>query len=60
MITEIRKKYDVVIQLPKKDDPDQQTITITGVEEKALAARDEILKIVNDLVRVAKPCSKTF
>jgi len=54
VISEIRKKYDVVIQLPKKEDPDEDVITITGVEEKALAARDEILKIVNDLKALVK------
>ena len=36
VITELRQKYDVNIQLPKKDDRDDSTITITGYEEKAV------------------------
>jgi polyribonucleotide nucleotidyltransferase len=48
-ISEIRKEYDVIIQLPKKDDPDEDIITITGYEDKALAARDAIMGIVNEL-----------
>jgi hypothetical protein len=52
VITEIRKKYDVNIQLPKRGgDEDDGTITITGVEDQAKGARDEILSIVNAIVR---------
>ena len=50
VITELRQKYDVNIQLPKRDDRDDSTITITGYEQKANEARAAILKIVNEYV----------
>ena len=52
VINEIRKKHDVMIQLPKKDGSDEEDdiITITGFEDKVHAARDEILGIVNQFV----------
>jgi hypothetical protein len=34
----------------KKGDPEEHIITITGYEQNTLAARDDIMKIVNDLV----------
>lgn len=49
VITNIRKNFDVNIQLPKKDDPDDDVITIIGLEENALQAKEEIMKIVNEL-----------
>jgi len=49
VITGLRQKHNVSIQLPKIQDKDDSTITITGLEEKAKQARDEILKIVNDI-----------
>ena len=54
VITELRQKYDVNIQLPKKDDRDDSTITITGYEEKAIEARVAILKIVNEYESLVK------
>jgi len=48
MIKKMREKYDVNIQLPKRDEG-EDIITIVGVEDQVLAARDEIMKIVTDL-----------
>jgi len=49
VITDLRKRYNVSIQLPKKEHANDSTITITGLEDKAKQARDEINKIVNDI-----------
>merc|ERR1719412_81983 len=54
VITQLRQKHDVNIQLPKKEDKDDSTITITGLEEKARQAREEILKIVKDIESLIK------
>ena len=51
MITKIRDKFDVNIQLPRADQPDADIITITGFEEQANAAKNEILALVKELVR---------
>ena len=51
VISEIRSNYGVQITLPKRGDPEEHIITIQGYEEKAIAARDHILKIVNELVK---------
>jgi len=50
IITKLREDFDVNIQLPRKDSPDESTITITGYEKNATEARDAILKIVGDYV----------
>lgn len=50
VISEIRSTYGVQITLPKRGDPEEHIITIQGYEEKAIAARDHILGIVNKLV----------
>jgi hypothetical protein len=34
----------------KKGDPYEKIITITGYEQNTLAAKDDIMKIVNELV----------
>lgn len=49
-ITKIRSDHDVQINFPKKGDPDEHIITITGYEENAKSARDDIMKIVEELV----------
>lgn len=54
VITKIRTDHNVQINLPKKGDPDERFITITGYEEKTHAAKDDIMKIVNELV-----CNRT-
>ena len=51
VITKLREDFDVNIQLPRKESPDESTITITGYEKNALEAKDAILKIVGDFVR---------
>ena len=49
VITELRQKYDVNIQLPKRETGrDDSTITITGYEQKVNDARAAILAIVNE------------
>uniref|UniRef100_A0A182QEE9 K Homology domain-containing protein n=1 Tax=Anopheles farauti TaxID=69004 RepID=A0A182QEE9_9DIPT len=49
VINKIRANHDVQISFPKQDDPQNSIITIQGYEEKALAARDEILAMVDTL-----------
>merc|ERR1712088_1058124 len=46
VITKLRDDFKVNIQLPKKEGDSQEEITITGLEENAEAAKNEILKIV--------------
>jgi len=48
VITDLRNKYKVNIQLPNKGSEEEGIITITGLEEDVNAARDAILKIVGD------------
>nr|XP_057928790.1 high density lipoprotein binding protein a isoform X2 [Doryrhamphus excisus] len=48
-ITGIRTKHDVNIQFPEKNDENQDQITITGYEHKAIAARDAIKAFVDEL-----------
>merc|ERR1719334_875014 len=48
LITQIHKKHDVNIQFPEKGSENPNMITITGYQENAHAAGDEILKIVQD------------
>ncbi|XP_061744399.1 vigilin-like isoform X1 [Nerophis ophidion] len=49
IITNIRTEHDVNILLPEKNDDNQDQITITGYEHKAIAARDAIQAIVDEL-----------
>uniref|UniRef100_A0A3B3ZCV3 Vigilin n=1 Tax=Periophthalmus magnuspinnatus TaxID=409849 RepID=A0A3B3ZCV3_9GOBI len=49
IITSIRTEHDVNIQFPEKNDENQDQITITGYEHKAIAARDAIQAIVDEL-----------
>eukprot|EP00066_Takifugu_rubripes_P007967 XP_003973835.1 PREDICTED: vigilin [Takifugu rubripes] len=49
VITNIRTEHDVNIQFPEKNDESQDQITITGYELKAIAARDAIQAIVDEL-----------
>ena len=50
VITKIRQDHDVQIQFPEKGSEHPDMITITGLEKDTMAARDDILKIVSDLV----------
>lgn len=54
VITDIRNDYDVQVQLPKKGAPEENIITITGLEEQAKKAKEAILKIVNDIESLTK------
>jgi len=49
VINKLRADHDVNISLPKRDDPNQRIISITGYQAKTEAARDAILEIVGDL-----------
>ncbi|XP_041912276.1 high density lipoprotein binding protein a isoform X1 [Alosa sapidissima] len=49
IITQIRTEHDVNIQFPEKNDENQDQITITGYEQNAIAARDAIQGIVDEL-----------
>lgn len=48
-INQIRSDHDVRITFPKREDTNNNTITIQGPQAAAEAARDDILKIVNEL-----------
>lgn len=54
VITKIKEENEVQINLPRKGDPEEHIITITGYQHKAEAARDAIMKIVNDLNDIYK------
>ncbi|XP_027002519.2 high density lipoprotein binding protein a [Tachysurus fulvidraco] len=49
IITQIRTDHDVNIQFPEKNDENQDQINITGYEQNAIAARDAIQAIVDEL-----------
>ncbi|KAG7326370.1 hypothetical protein KOW79_009771 [Hemibagrus wyckioides] len=49
IITQIRTDHDVNIQFPEKNDENQDQISITGYEQNAIAARDAIQAIVDEL-----------
>lgn len=49
-ITKIKEDFGVQINIPRKGEPDEEIITITGYEDKVHQARDEILSIVSQLV----------
>ncbi|XP_060527573.1 vigilin isoform X2 [Cylas formicarius] len=54
VITKIRKDHDVQITFPKRGDENEHIITITGYEESTYRARDDIMKIVNELNELVK------
>ena len=54
VITKLRDDFKVNIQLPKKEGDSQEEITITGLEENAEAAKNEILKIVGQYESMVK------
>ncbi|XP_002734359.3 vigilin-like [Saccoglossus kowalevskii] len=49
VITKIRQDHSVNIQFPDRDSEQMNTITITGYEQNAEAAKQAILKIVQEL-----------
>ncbi|XP_063232691.1 vigilin [Bacillus rossius redtenbacheri] len=54
VISKIRADHGVQITFPKKEDANDHTIKITGYEQNAIAAKEDILKIVNELNDMAK------
>ena len=58
VISKFRTDYDVNIQLPKRDHPEQSTITITGYESNATEARDAIMKKIEEFVSNSNLSSK--
>ena len=52
VIQQLRKDFDVNVQLPKPGSPDQSIITVTGFEADANKAKDAILAIVNEFVSI--------
>lgn len=54
VITELRNKYKVNIQLPNKGAEHEGIITITGLEADVYAAKEEIGKIVGDYENMVK------
>lgn len=49
VINKLRSDHEVNISLPKRGEPNQSTITITGYQAKAEAARDAIMEIVGEI-----------
>ncbi|XP_061400572.1 vigilin [Musca vetustissima] len=49
VINKLRADHKVNISLPKRGDPNQSTITITGYQANAEAARDAIMEIVGEM-----------
>ncbi|KAJ8936997.1 hypothetical protein NQ314_012079 [Rhamnusium bicolor] len=54
VITKIRTDHDVQINFPKKGDPEDHIITITGYEDNTHRAKEDIMKIVNELNELIK------
>lgn len=54
IVNKLRSDFNVNISFPKRDDPDDRTITIIGYEENTNAAKDEIMKMVNKLNKQIK------
>lgn len=56
VISKIRDQHGVQIQFPRKGDENESMISITGYEESAKAARDDILRLIgqlDDMVKVS-------
>ncbi|XP_066586209.1 vigilin [Prorops nasuta] len=54
VITKIRSDHDVQIIFPRKGDPNEHVITISGYQENTYKARDDIMKIVEELNGLVK------
>merc|ERR1712168_1714537 len=54
VINKLREDFKVNIQLPPKGSENEEMITITGLEEDALAAKKAILGIVNQYESMIK------
>lgn len=49
VVNKIRSDFSVNILFPRREDADDRTITISGYETNAAAARDEIMRMVGEL-----------
>jgi transcription antitermination factor NusA-like protein len=54
VIGKIRDQFEVNIHLPRREDEEQNVITIQGYEANAYKAKEEILAIVNELIEREK------
>uniref|UniRef100_A0A023FAG6 Putative vigilin n=2 Tax=Triatoma infestans TaxID=30076 RepID=A0A023FAG6_TRIIF len=54
VISKIRDKHGVQINFPRRGEPDESFITIQGYEDKANAAKEDILAIVHELDGLTK------
>lgn len=54
VINKIRTQHDCQISFPRKEDSESNIIRIIGYEASAIAARDDILKIVGDYKEMIK------
>ena len=52
VVSKIRQDHDVQVTMPDKESDRQDVIVITGLEQNTHAARDDILRIVRDLVSI--------
>ena len=50
VVSKIRQDHEVQITMPDKDSERPDVVVITGLEQNAVAARDDILRIVHDFV----------
>jgi len=50
VVSKIRQEHEVQVTMPDKDSERPDVVVITGLEQNALAARDDILRIVHDFV----------
>lgn len=57
VVNKIRQDHNVQISFPRRDDENKNLIKVVGYEDKAKAAQEDILKIVNGLVRLSISCS---
>lgn len=52
VVSKIRRDHDVQIVFPQKGESEENIITIIGYEKNTYEARDDIMKIVNELVNL--------
>lgn len=54
VISKIRKEHNVIINFPEREGANDRIITITGYEKDAEAAKEDILKLVQELENMYK------
>ena len=59
MVSKIRQDHEVQITMPDKESERPDVVVITGLEQNAVAARDDILRIVHDFVSGSSNCSSS-